>query len=168
MITRNDAIKLASELNLPEPLQKLARGETLKPKLDTFWGNAEEFFISSAKTDELIWEGKIIPLWDNGNFDKLFGVYLPAKKFVEFYIEEDFNPDELRHWNFQQILLPTFHDIYELYIDDGEEKCEQELIYQADLFDFKYVKELIEIGQRNRDDYEKHEKQLSEFREIIK
>lgn len=168
MLTRKDAVKVALELNLPEPLQRLASGETLEPKLNTFWGNAEEFFIWASKSPEPIWQDKILPLWDDGNFDTIFGVHLPSKKFVEFYIEEDFDPDKLELWNYQQILLPTFHDIYELYIDDSEEKCRRELDYQANLFDFKYVEELMEIAERNWDDYDKLERELSEFRETIK
>lgn len=168
MITRRDAVKIAEELNLPEVIKRLARGETLEARLNTHWGNAEEFFISSKKSAEPIWQDKIIPLWDDGNFDQLFCVHLPTKKFVEFYIEEDVNPLDLPLWNYQQILLPTFHGIYECRIDKGEEECRKELIYQADLFEFKYVAELMEIGKRNWDDYNKHEKELSEFRETIK
>lgn len=168
MLTRKDAIKVAAELNLPEVIRRLARGETLESRLNTHWGNAEEFFISASKSPEPIWDNKILPLWDDGNFDELFCVHLPTKKFIEFYIEEDVNPLNLPLWNYQQILLPTFHGIYECYIDDGEEKCHQELIYQAELFEFKYVKEIMEIGSRNWNDYEKQEKELSAFRETIK
>ena len=168
MITRQDAIRIASELDFPEPLQRLARGETLESRLNTYWGNAEEFFLSAAKAQEPIWDGKIIALWDDGNFDKIYGVHLPTKKFVEFYVEEDVKPDNLRLWNFQQILLPTFHDIYETFIDRNEEKCERELIFQSELFGFKYVAELLEIGKKNWEDYEELERELSEFRETIK
>src|SRR5687767_4770414 len=125
MITRKDAIEIAAELNLPEVLQRLARGETLEPKLDTHWGNAEEFFL--MKTDYV--EGIFIPLWDDGNFDQVCAVHLPTKKFFEFDVESEIDFDNLILWNYQQILFSTFLGIYELYIEDGEERCRQELTY---------------------------------------
>lgn len=167
MITRADAVKLASELNLPLPLQRLAKGETLEPRLDAHWGNAEEFFLSCGKAEVSIFEGKIIILWDAGSISHVFGVHLPTKKFVEFYIEEDIDPDTLPLWNYQQVVLPIFHSIYEVFIDKGEEQCRRELDYQADLFGFKYVTELMEIGNRNWDDYDRLEKELDEFRNTL-
>lgn len=167
MITRKDALKIVSDLNLPKVIRRLAGGETLEPRLATFWGNAEEFFLSSEKTQESIWRGRIIPLWDDGNFDKLFGVHLPTKKFVEFYVEEAIDLNSLSLWNYQQILLPTFQRIYDVFADEDEKEGERELNYHAKLFEFKYAAQLPEIGAENRENYGEFERRLEEFRRTI-
>lgn len=164
MITRQDAIKIAAELNLPEPLQRLARGETLESRLNTYWGNAEEFFL--MKTD--YGEGIMIPLWDDGNFDEVSAYHLPTGKFFEFYVESEIDFDNLILWNYQQILFKTFHSIYEVFIDDSEERCREELIYHANLFKFNYVNELMKVGKEFEDNsYEEVETAFDDLRKIL-
>jgi hypothetical protein len=164
MITRQDAIKIAAELNLPEPLQRLARGETLESRLNTSWGNAEEFFL--MKTD--YGEGVMIPLWDDGNFDEVTAYHLPTGKFFEFDVETEIDFDNLVLWNYQQILFRTFHSIYEVFINDGEDRCRQELIYHANLFKFNYVDELMKVGKEIEDkDWDEMEKAFEELRKTL-
>ena len=164
MITRKDAIDIAAELDLPEPIQRLVRGETLEPRLNTFWGNAEEIFLMKSTYGE----GIFIPLWDDGNFDKLFAVHLPTGKFIEFDTEEGVDFDNLTLWNYQQILFPTFLGIFEVFIEDGEEECREELNYHADLFGFKYVEELMKIGKDvGNESWEAMEKAYNDFRKTL-
>ncbi|HEY0429572.1 MAG TPA: hypothetical protein VGC76_17460 [Pyrinomonadaceae bacterium] len=165
MITRQDAIKVAAELNLPEVVQRLARGETLESRLDGYWGNAEEFFL--MKTD--YGEGIFVPLWDDGNFDQVVAFHLPTKKFFEFDVETEIDFENLTLWNYQQILYETFRDIYEVFYDDGEERCRTELNYHADLFEFNYVDELMRIGREveNFKDWNEMDKVFEEFRKTL-
>jgi|SRR5215204_2355752 len=138
MITHQDSIELAARLQLPEIAQRVVRGEKLENNVDIIFRAPLEFYIMDEDQQLSYGQGKIIPLWDDGNFDEIAGYHIEAERYVRFYVEEDVDAESVPTYSWQRVLLPHFERLFDLF--DGNMEKLKDLAAQ---FQFDYLEQLV-------------------------
>ncbi len=120
MITHEDSIKLAKELDLPQELQKAVKGEKPVGDLWIFFGCPKGFYMMSHSEQEVYGQHNIIPLWDDGNFGFIVGYHREKKKYVRFHIEDGCYSENTFYMNWQQIMFQEFVSLYDSEMENEE------------------------------------------------
>ncbi len=137
-IERKHSVQLAKELGLPEVVLKILNDDDLPHGLFVYFGCPEEFFLSDEDDQTAITKGHVVPLWDDGNFDRITAYDQDTGKYVMFYVE---SPEEgmEQHFTYEQLMATEFLDLW------NAEKGEEALREIASLFDFRGIEQFIAV-----------------------
>ena len=141
-VTRADAVAWAVRLGLPAVVQGLAQGQALDGELRIFFGTADEYFACSRQEQDRWGRGDFVALWDDGNFDRLYGVHVPSGRFMSVPVEAGDEPVTPQGW--QQVLIEPFIGMWESELVDhrfGE---------IADAFGFRFALQIEEAYSDGR------------------
>jgi len=155
------SLKLTKELKLPEIISNILLEEELPYNLYVHFGNAGEFFLMSEEEQSEYSNGNIIPLWDDGNFDRVTAYNTKTKNYVTFYIED---PDEgLSHQlTYEQLMATEFKELWEA------EKDRTDLKEIAKLFNYSGIQSFLDnMAKINDLEYDEYEQQFIIYQKSI-
>lgn len=140
-ISKEVARNLLVELGLPQVILDIFDGN---PPEDCSYryGRPEEYYRMTEKLQADYGADAVVPFMDNSNFDVLFAYDRQRRGFRRFYVEAPTAGLTQPVCSWQQLMAREFIDHYENEMDNAS------LREFAKWFDFHFVEELIELGER--------------------
>ncbi len=156
-VTLESTLKLVQQLNLPQIVSKVLREEALPFDLDIHFGCIGEFFLMTEDEQKIYTQNGILPLWDDGNFDRITAYDTQADKFLMYYVEmpeEGFNVK----YSYEQLMVKEFEGLWEAEIEGSD------LRSIASLFNFKGVEcFLLKMNEIQDLDYNEYEAEFDKY-----
>ena len=135
---KEEILSLIKELNLPKIIEDIFHGKDLPKEIKYSFGLPKEFFIL---TDEELKPYKvdvIKPLFDDGNFGKIYAYNIHKKGFLTYYADEPIdNLLEEPVYSWDAIFIPRILSWYDNELED------EVILNLGEAFNLKYIKEII-------------------------
>ena len=151
MNTKEDVLKLIAELELPPIVKTIFEKGDLPVEVKYSFGCPEEFFIMTE--EELApWDpARICPLFDDGNFGKIYAYHREKKKFLSFYTDDPGPIEEVPCMSWDSLFVPTVLSWWEDEIEDDR------IIELGNEFGLKHVEHLLATIDDDSDDWQEEQ-----------
>ncbi|NNC18072.1 hypothetical protein HJC22_20370 [Corallococcus exiguus] len=148
-ISKEVAYNLIVELGLPQVILDIFEGNS--PEDCSYrYGRPDEYYRMTEEHQANYGADAVVPFMDNSNFDVLFAYDRQRHAYLRFYVESPTEGLAQPFCSWQQLMAQEFIRHYEDEMDNAL------LRDFAKRFDFHFVEELIELGERDcREDDER-------------